>query len=101
MQTRLSSLEKPQGGPKTHKWGWGQRRAANQWSEDQNGLNLAFSPRHVDPGGEKPEDGPQFLSSLKKEFSKDTKIVKEIKSFIRSIEPVKNHMGQLGVSLAL
>ena len=41
------------------------------------------------------------MSSLKKEFSKDTKIVKEIKSFIRSIEPVKNHVGQLGVSLAL
>ena len=50
---------------------------------------------------EKLEDGPQFLSSLKKEFSKDTKIVKEIKSFTRSIEPMKNHMGQRGVSSAL
>ena len=38
----------------------------------------------VDSGGEKLEDGPQFLSSLQKEFSKDTKIVKKIKAFIRS-----------------
>ena len=72
-----------------------------KWSEGQNGLDLAFSPSHDDSGGEKLEDGPQFLSSLKKEFSKDTKIVKEIKSFTRSIEPMKNHMGQLGVSSAL
>ena len=84
LQTRLSSLEKPQGGLKAHKWGWGQSRAAIQGSEGQNGLDLAFSPSHVDSGGEKLEDGPQFLSSLQKEFSKDTKIVKEIKSFIRS-----------------
>ena len=33
---------------------------------------------------EKLEEGPQFLSSLKKEFSKETKVVKKIKASVRS-----------------
>ena len=44
------------------------------------------------------EEGPRSLSSLKKEFSKETKIVKKIKAFIRSIVCVEEHMGRLGVS---
>ena len=51
-------------------------------------------------GGEKLEEGPWFLSSLKKEFSKETKTVKEIKAFIRSKVRVEEHMGGLRVSYA-
>ena len=34
--------------------------------------------------GEKLEEGPWFLSSLKKEFSEETNIVTKIKAFIQS-----------------
>lgn len=69
-----------------------------QWSEDQNGLGLASSPSHTDSSSEKLEEGPQLSSSLRKEFSKGTNIVKEINAFIRSRARVKKHMGRLRVS---
>ena len=46
---------------------------------------------HIDSGSEKMEEGPWFLLSLKKEFSEETKIVKNIKVFIGSKVPLKEH----------
>ena len=40
------------------------------------------------------------MPSFKKEFSKETKIVKKIKAFIRSIVHVEEHTGGLGVNYA-
>lgn len=40
----------------------------------------------------------RFLSSLKKEFSKETKTVKKIKAFIRGSIRVEEHTGRLRVS---
>lgn len=65
-----------------------------QWSEGQNGLGLASSPSHADSSSEKLEEGPQLSSPLRKEFSKGTNTVKEIKAFIRSRARVKKTHGQ-------
>lgn len=45
---------------------------------------FALPGTQTDFRGEKLEEGPWFLSSLKKEFSEETNIVKKIKAFIRS-----------------
>ena len=54
----------------------------------------------MDFGSERLEEKKKcrFLSSLKKEFSKETKTVKKIKAFIRGSIRVEEHTGRLGVS---
>ena len=52
----------------------------------------------VDSGSEKLENGPRFLSSLEKEFSKENKIVKKMKVFTRSKVCVEEHTGRLVVT---
>lgn len=73
---------------------------------------LALPGTQTDSRGEKLEERPRFLSSLKREFSKETKILKKIKAFLRikvHVEeaeytwkktriPVKEHTGELRVS---